>query len=793
MIPKGTPPGKDTLVSFSLDDLRKALLDDLFLRQEVKDALGAIERALLFLHEQYVIGLQQGLAVFRSALTISLLPDRKGQRYGKQEFEPLKQHYAERVFQVHVMNEYARRGLDTIQDALALVIGYFSSLRKDFVGRFFPGRTEMLERATTARSYQRIVDDLQHQVQEKIVTASQDHNMLILASPGSGKTRVVAHRCAWLVRVKRVPARALLMLCFNRSGAMTLRQRLRELIGSDAKGVTIMTYHALAMRLVGASFAGRCEREGAEKPMDFGGIIRDAVRLLKGESEAPGMEADASRERLLEGYRHILVDEYQDIDAAQYELVGALADRTLQDPDRQLSILAVGDDDQNIYTFRGTNVEFIKRFEADYRAKVYHLLENYRSTRYILSAANEVIRVNRDRMKHDQSIKVNRKRASDPPGGSWELMDRAVGGRVEILRVADLPQQSSVLLEQALRIRGLAPEKDQRIAILARTRDELASVRALAEARGVPVQWSPDPGCLPPRHRIREINDFLESLALQRAQRKRASQLRALVEKDLDEVGQNPWVALLVELLGEWEAGTGDALILVEETIEHLYEALAERRREHRWGRGLLLNTVHGAKGQEYDHVLMAGGWRRGLDGGDPRRVEEERRLFYVGMTRARLSLTLMDRADEAHPFLPALETGAVIRRTPVFDQAQHGALSGGAAGNGHSSGAGVLRVEGSLDVCAGQRRRPGGLLAVFNARLDRRGRQDAEGDGAVRRSAQHERQGRRRSGVGHGSLLRPERRGVHNQHRGGEPNAGDNALPPGARARPVKAWRGGD
>ena len=91
---------------------------------------------------------------------------------------------------------------------------------------------------------------------------------------------------------------------------------------------------------------------------------------------------------MLAGFQYILVDEYQDIDEPQYEMISAIAGRTLEDADQKLSILAVGDDDQNIYTFRGANVQFIRRFQQDYEAEVHYLVENYRSTRYIIEAAN---------------------------------------------------------------------------------------------------------------------------------------------------------------------------------------------------------------------------------------------------------------------------------------------------------------------------------------------------------------------------------------------------------------------
>ena len=133
----------------------------------------------------------------------------------------------------------------------------------------------------------------------------------------------------------------------------------------------MLTCHALAMRLVGVSFQ---ERE--RKLLDDGAfreVLRQAVALLRGEGLEPE-EADEQRERLLAGFRWILVDEYQDIGADQYELISALAGRTLNDEDRKLTLFAVGDDDQNIYAFNGASVEFIRRFEADYGPKPSYLI-----------------------------------------------------------------------------------------------------------------------------------------------------------------------------------------------------------------------------------------------------------------------------------------------------------------------------------------------------------------------------------------------------------------------------------
>ena len=191
----------------------------------------------------------------------------------------------------------------------------------------------------------------------------------MLAGPGSGKTRVLVHRTTYLIRARRENARGILALAYNRHAAVDIRRRLAELIGDDARDVTVLTCHALAMRLAGASFTGRAERPDDEM---FQEVMRRAVELLRGEG-LPPEEADEQRERLLAGFRWILVDEYQDIGPDQYELISALAGRTLEDDAGKLTLFAVGDDDQNIYAFNGASVEFIRRFEADYGPKPRYL------------------------------------------------------------------------------------------------------------------------------------------------------------------------------------------------------------------------------------------------------------------------------------------------------------------------------------------------------------------------------------------------------------------------------------
>ena len=192
------------------------------------------------------------------------------------------------------------------------------------------------------------------------------------------------------------------------------------------------------------------------------------------------------------GFRWILVDEYQDVGPDEYALISALAGRTLPDEDDKLSLFAVGDDDQNIYGFKGSSVEYIRRFESDYRAKPVFLTDNYRSTGHIIDAANNLIEGCRQRMKVGHPIHIDRSREKEAPGGPWAKVDPVARGQVQILAVGDNSvSQAQVVVAELKRMSELAPAWDwSTCAVVARQWRYLDPVRSLCRLEGIPVQMA---------------------------------------------------------------------------------------------------------------------------------------------------------------------------------------------------------------------------------------------------------------------------------------------------------------
>jgi ATP-dependent DNA helicase RecQ len=369
------------------------------------------------------------------------------------------------------------------------------------------------------------------------------------------------------------------------------------------------------------------------------------------------------RDRLLRGYRYILVDEYQDIDEIQYALISALTGRTKRDSEAKLTILAVGDDDQNIYAFRHTNVAFLQRFEKDYDAKTEYLVENYRSTQHIISASNEIIQRNQGRLKIDHPIRINFARRNSPPGGRWCSLDPVARGRVQGLQVPqNLNQQVQIAMGELERFKALDKTADwSDFAVFARTHATLQPVRAYLEWQGIPylaVENGASSG-QPDLHKTREGQALIRLLhARRRRQLLRNGALTRWVRRH-QAIG-NPWMELLEQCVSEIEDTWKATPIPVSHALEWIYEYGIESRNSQA-GR-LNLSTVHGAKGREFKHVLI-------LDGGDWRvdAKGEERRLYYVGMTRAKETLTFCEVSQRPNPLTAELEEGDYLLRTKPF------------------------------------------------------------------------------------------------------------------------------
>jgi DNA helicase-2/ATP-dependent DNA helicase PcrA len=582
---------------------------------------------------------------------------------------------------------------------------------------------------------------------------------LVLAGPGSGKTRVLTHRVAWLIEQGIHPYR-LMAVTFTNKAAREMRSRIETLLGGRLRGLTIGTFHATCARIL--------RREAEHTPLSPDYLIYDtddqlalvkravadlglddkrfqppkvlnSISMAKNElitpdiyradtyfGEVVGRVYERYMRLLIESnaadfddlllravllfqehpdvlgryqtaYDHILVDEFQDTNSAQYVLVRALADE-------HRSIFCVGDEDQSIYRFRGADYRNVMRFRHDFPdARVILLEQNYRSTQTILDAAQEVINQN----PHRTPKRLFTHKEGGPQITQFEAYDEHEEAQFVVDTIATLvatgeaePGECALMyrtnaqsrsLEEAFIRAGLPYQLVNATRFYNRReiRDVLAYLRLI---------HNPDDTLslrriinMPPRGIGTKTIAVLEGWAARQGLSSGAA-LDRLREAESDPAFTNRAFGLLrnfAEMLAGWREVSHDLDIaellnlVLDEAKYHDYINDGTDEGRDRWENVLELRnvaaeyagaslaeflegvalvadvdgmaeevnaptllTLHSAKGLEFRVVFIVGledgllPHQRSFD--DPEAMAEERRLMYVGMTRAKERLYLV-------------------------------------------------------------------------------------------------------------------------------------------------------
>jgi DNA helicase-2/ATP-dependent DNA helicase PcrA len=596
--------------------------------------------------------------------------------------------------------------------------------------------------------------------------------LLILAGAGSGKTRALTRRIAYLVGTKQAQASEILAITFTNKAAAEMRERVQQLVGNRARAMWVMTFHSACARILRADadklsytrgftiydeadsvrlvkqcveelgvdskrFAPRAikrqisdaksqlldaaafrlkvggyfeqtvaevydlyeQRIHAMNAMDFDDLLLQSVRLFELYPEV--------LERYRRSFRHVLVDEYQDTNHAQYRWLRLLAEE-------HRNLCVVGDEDQSVYRFRHADIRNILDFEHDFPdAQVIKLEQNYRSTQVILDAANAVISNNRERIgktlwtANEGGDPVRLRELEDEHAearyvaGEIERHVEGGGSRNDVAVFYRTNAQSRVLEDTLVRygvsyqvIGGTrfyerAEIKDALayLTLLTNPQDvvsfqriinspkrgigQTSQARIIAHANTVgepvfDVALTPEdvPGL--GAAAVKAVGRFMDTMEKLR-DRADGAQVGDLLHEVLTEVGYFETLEAdrtiesqgrlenleeLVSVAREYDAERGGAFGTdegegeepsVEEFLQQV--ALFSQQDELQDDEGVVtLMTLHNAKGLEYDVVFMLGcedgvfPHSRSIEAGD---VEEERRLCYVGMTRARKQLTI--------------------------------------------------------------------------------------------------------------------------------------------------------
>ncbi|MCB1875260.1 MAG: DNA helicase II [Chromatiales bacterium] len=605
-----------------------------------------------------------------------------------------------------------------------------------------------------------LLDSL-NDAQREAVTCPPGHT-LVLAGAGSGKTRVLVHRIAWLVRVETVSPYAVLAVTFTNKAAAEMRSRTEELLGTPPGGMWVGTFHGLAHRLLRRHWqeAGLPQAFQILDADDQYRLVRRIVREMElDEAQFPPRQVqwfinqhkdegrrpqhlddggDPTERRLIAAYqryqdacersgqvdfaelllrahelwrdnpdilahyrerfRHILVDEFQDTNPLQYAWLRLLAGT-------RGNLFIVGDDDQSIYGWRGARIENIHSFQQDYPdCRLVRLEQNYRSTGTILKAANALIRNNTGRLGKELWTAG----ADGEPIQLYAAFNEVDEARYIAARVRDAVDQGQSYRECAVLYRSNAQSRQLEEALIveripyrvygglrfferAEIKDALSYLRLVVHRDDDPsferVVNTPTRGVgertvAMVRERARRDDSSLWLAASRLLQEnalatRAANALRGFLElverldRDTEAADLGDRMEHVIAHSGliphheKDKSGKGQDRV---ENLEELQSAasqyepmdedmspvdafLAHAALEAGEGQGasgddcVQLMTLHSAKGLEFPLVFIAGleeglfPHQRSVE--DPVRLEEERRLCYVGLTRAMRTLTL--------------------------------------------------------------------------------------------------------------------------------------------------------
>ena len=584
---KENMPGK--AIQFSVVELLnriKSSTQSLFSRLD-DIQLEDVEEALLYLSKIGSLKLEGGFLVLYNAMNIQRIKDNKS-RYKQDDYRMLNEFYKLKIQQVHIVGEYANLMVRDYHAALQYVQDYFQMDYRKFVIKYFKGdRANEIQRNLTPQKYKQLFGQLSKR-QMDIISDKGSRCIVVAAGPGSGKTRVLVHKLASLLLLEDVKHEQLLMLTFSRAAATEFKQRLMELIGNAAHFVEIKTFHSYCFDLLGR--IGNLE--------DSKNVVSKAAEMIcQGEVEPNKI-----------GKTVLVIDEAQDMGAEEHALVKALMTNN-----EEMRVIAVGDDDQNIYEFRGSDSGYMYRLAQESGSTFVEMTENYRSARQPVDFANGFLKNIHKRIKSIPIISMRKEK-----------------GWVEVIRY------QSEYMYQPL-VENLLQHRDKGTScVLTQTNEEAVILMALLRKHGINSKLIQSMDGLrfwnmaEMRYFLRYINKRIKTpLITEELWEEAKHNTFSTYDRSLSLM----YVKRCVELF-EQTNKTKYFSDFKEFVFESSVEDFCDTSRAD-----VVVSTIHKAKGREFDDVYM-------LISDNYVKDAHLMRRYYVGITRAKNRLFIHTNSD---------------------------------------------------------------------------------------------------------------------------------------------------
>ena len=542
--------------------------------------LSDVEDALLYLSKIGSMKLEGGFLVLYNGMEVKRLILDNKIRYKADDYRSLSEYYKQKIQQIHIVGEYANLMVKDYDAALQFVHDYFEMDFKRFIAKYFKGeRAKEIDRNITPEKYHQLFGELSD-MQAQIINDSDSRYIVVAAGPGSGKTRVLVHKLASLLLLEDVKHEQLLMVTFSRAAATEFKKRLIALIGNAANFVEVKTFHSYCFDLLG--------KIGSLDAVE--NVVHDAAHMIaNGEVEQGKITKSV-----------LVIDEAQDMDANEFALIRAL----MQNND-DMRVIAVGDDDQNIYEFRGSDSAYMQNLIHEYGATRYELVENYRSKANIVALANRFTESIVKRMKQHPIEAV-----------------QSENGTVQIV------QHISDNMEEAIVRQIKECYHGGKACVLTGTNEESLHVLGLLLKNGVRAKQSLDGFRL---YNLAEVRFFLRIIDKNLKTPVIGNDLWKRAKTELERVySDSTCLENVMNMISDFEKINTYSKYRtdLEEFIkESQFEDFYTDDRET-----IFVSTIHKSKGREFESVWL-------LLNHTVLRNDEDRRRLYVGMTRAKDNL----------------------------------------------------------------------------------------------------------------------------------------------------------